>query len=199
MLIRRPIRLQFLTHRLDYCDICDAHVPSNFEARKKHMEGTQHELNKRLFYDSFKAPTDPFSVAILCRSISPIFISRYSSDPLQIVQEQRAKPPCRNPRCELLLSCPRAHLTFDPYGNPLRDPAALIEEHRRRFVITSNREKTSQEIRKKRNRAKREKRRQKLKEKVWAMPKELSGREMPPSLRPPPQSGYDFSLATDWG
>ncbi|CAG8511382.1 13028_t:CDS:2 [Funneliformis mosseae] len=37
-----------------YCDYCDRSLTDNAENRKKHLEGTQHQINVKLHYDLYK-------------------------------------------------------------------------------------------------------------------------------------------------
>ena len=38
----------------DYCDYCDRSFPDNPEARRKHLEGAQHQLSVKHHYDAYK-------------------------------------------------------------------------------------------------------------------------------------------------
>ncbi|KAL5700722.1 hypothetical protein ACHQM5_026134 [Ranunculus cassubicifolius] len=39
-----------------YCDYCDKQFQDTPSARKRHLQGLQHQRSKSLYYDSFKAP-----------------------------------------------------------------------------------------------------------------------------------------------
>ncbi|ORY99461.1 hypothetical protein BCR43DRAFT_489320 [Syncephalastrum racemosum] len=81
-----------------YCEFCQCSFPDNKTNRQRHMEGGNHQLNRRLHYDSFK-------------------------DPAQLIEEYCAKPPCRRfftqGQCPYSLQCRYSHVSFDPTGRPI--------------------------------------------------------------------------------
>ncbi|CAG8503678.1 4870_t:CDS:2 [Paraglomus occultum] len=79
--------------------------PDNPEARKKHLEGAQHQLNVKHHYDAYK-------------------------DPVELLLENARKPPCRRfletGFCPFGLSCRYSHVpphidmsTIDPHSSTL--------------------------------------------------------------------------------
>ncbi|GAB6024189.1 Zinc finger matrin-type protein 5 [Chamberlinius hualienensis] len=73
-----------------YCDYCDRSFHDNAENRKKHINGVQHQKNKKLHYDNFRNATE-------------------------ILEEESGKNPCKRFKltgsCDFGSSCRYSHLT----------------------------------------------------------------------------------------
>ncbi|RUP49977.1 zinc finger matrin-type protein 5-like protein [Jimgerdemannia flammicorona] len=139
-----------------YCDFCDRSIPDNPEARRKHVSGTQHQMNVKMHYDSYRGVTE-------------------------ILNEQMQKPPCRKftttGSCEYGLSCRYSHVMYDAQGNPFLPPSFLPNSESSQG---SGHRKESKRVPK------------------FKLPPGLPS-DLPPSLKPPPPQGYDWSNMEEWG
>ncbi|CAG8524313.1 10143_t:CDS:2, partial [Dentiscutata heterogama] len=154
----------------DYCDYCDRIFPDNAEARKNHIEGANHQNNVKLHYDSYKAP-------------------------IELLLENSKKSPCRKFHetgyCPFGLSCKYSHVPYgidfsvvDPHLYLAQNPILLQQQRRQAFMN----EQGGQSLQQKPTPMFK-----------YKLPAGLSLRDLPPSLRPPPPMGYDFSKAAQWG
>ncbi|KAG9303554.1 hypothetical protein G9A89_018450 [Geosiphon pyriformis] len=147
-----------------YCDYCDRSFPDNAEARRKHLDGAQHQTAVKLHYDSYR-------------------------NPAEILVENARHPPCRKfletGHCQFGLSCRYSHVppgidfsVFDPNLYLSQNPYLLMQQQ--------------PQLQKPRPQP------QQLQLTRYKLPPGLP-KDLPPSLRPPPPSGYDFSNAPQWG
>ncbi|CAG8702603.1 16632_t:CDS:2, partial [Cetraspora pellucida] len=152
-----------------YCDYCDRIFPDNAEARKNHIEGANHQNNVKLHYDSYR-------------------------DPVELLLENSKKSPCRKFNetgyCPFGLSCKYSHV---PYGTDFSvvDPHLYLSQNpillqQRRQIFSREQGGQSSQQRP-------------TPMFKYKLPSGLSLRDLPPSLRPPPPMGYDFSKAAQWG
>ncbi|CAG8465200.1 12908_t:CDS:2 [Acaulospora colombiana] len=158
----------------DYCDYCDRSFPDNAEARRKHIEGTQHQNNVKLHYDSYKG-------------------LKNTLDPAELLVENSKKSPCRkffeSGYCPFGLSCKYSHVPYgidfsiiDPHLYLSQNPHLLQQKHPQVSTLGGPLPNSHQ-------------RQSTFKYKLPpGLPKEL-----PPSLRPPPPDGHDYSNCAQWG
>ncbi|CAG8499406.1 16164_t:CDS:2 [Acaulospora morrowiae] len=175
-----------------YCDYCDRSFPDNAEARRKHIEGTQHQNNVKLHYDSYK-------------------------DPAELLVENSKKSPCRkffeSGYCPFGLSCKYSHVPYgidfsivDPHCKSIGSPLActvyylpieiffpltlVVYLFQNPHLLQQRHFQTSEE-----STSTLQQRPPMFKYKLPpGLPKDL-----PPSLRPPPPNGYDYSNCAQWG
>ena len=128
----RDLSWQFLSQTLiitDYCDYCERSFPDNPEARKKHLEGAQHQLSVKRHYDAYKGVFTDYWVwvRILIRGVINVrMLAALCLDPVELLLENARKPPCRRfletGFCPFGLSCRYSHVpphidmsTIDPH------------------------------------------------------------------------------------
>ncbi|RIA88421.1 hypothetical protein C1645_826342 [Glomus cerebriforme] len=115
---------------------------------------------------------------------------KHLEDPVELLIENSKNPTCRKFKddgyCPYGLSCKYSHVpkgidfTFvDPHYYLAHNPH-LLERQFNRFTAQDDYQQTSV---------------QKVK---YKLPPGLT-KNLPPSLRPPPPTGYDFSYAAQWG
>ncbi|CAG8433637.1 10926_t:CDS:2 [Diversispora eburnea] len=155
-----------------YCDYCDRSFPDNIEARRKHLEGTQHKNKVKQHYDSFK-------------------------DPVELLIENSKKSRCRKffefGYCPFGLSCKYSHVPvgfdfsiIDPHMYLAQNPHLLPQQN---FRGSTSKENTIN--------TKMIQPRQQLPIFKYKFPTGFP-KDLPPSLRPPPSTGYDYSSCSQW-
>lgn len=167
-----------------YCDYCDRSFQDNMHNRKKHLNGVQHHRAKKAWFDNFK-------------------------DPEAILLEEQAKKPCRKflqkGICDFGPSCRFSHMSEEDFfylkrqlqgENSQKDSEDKILSERNIKDWLSKRERRLNALSTKGD----------PKTEVEECPEEsdippvlLTIPDLPPSLLPPPVSGWKVSLHTEWG
>ncbi|CAG8621634.1 1548_t:CDS:2, partial [Scutellospora calospora] len=138
-------------------------------ARKSHIEGAIHQNNVKLHYDSYK-------------------------DPVELLLENCKKSPCRkfceSGYCPFGLSCKYSHVPYgvdfsiiDPHLYLAQNPILLQQQRPQLFTKQQGGQSLQQKP---------------IPMFKYKLPSGISLRDLPPSLRPPPPMGYDFSKAAQW-
>ncbi|KAF7721601.1 hypothetical protein EC973_004374 [Apophysomyces ossiformis] len=102
------------------------------------------------------------------------------------------KPPCRHffthGYCEYELSCKYSHVTLDMTGQPILPPelirwfqAQQQQQHEAMILATAKAEAASK------------------KKPKYRLPKGWKVQDLPPSLKPPPKQGYEWTHTGYWG
>ncbi|CAG8465037.1 6282_t:CDS:1 [Ambispora gerdemannii] len=175
-----------------YCDYCDRSFPDNAGARKKHLDGAQHQLAVKLHYDSFR-------------------------NPVELLLENVKRPACRKFQdtgyCQFGLSCRYSHVNggidfsqVDPAIYLSRNLHLLNAQQKGLFLglgeggsgegnlVQNSQVQYSQTQRQSSAVHHQQSQVPITRYKLPGLPKDL-----PLSLRFPPYSGYDFSRAAQWG
>jgi len=162
-----------------HCEYCNRSFADTPHTRKNHINGVQHKRNRKLHYDSFK-------------------------DPVVLLAEESSKPPCRQffatGSCGFGASCWYSHV----------NPQVLLAAQTATGQ-TANQSKTSQceatleewldkwNKRQKKNESS-ESSGKSAPQSTYTLPPGFPPlQELPPSLLPPPPSGYPELPRVDWG
>ncbi|CAG8456045.1 7777_t:CDS:1 [Ambispora leptoticha] len=177
-----------------YCDYCDRSFPDNAGARKKHLDGAQHQLAVKLHYDLFR-------------------------NPVELLLENAKRPACRKFQdtgyCQFGLSCRYSHVIsgidfsqVDPTIYLSQNLHLLNEQQKTlflRFVGGTGGGGSSQNSQVQYSQTQRQQQpfavrnqQSQLPITRYKLPPGLP-KDLPPSLRLPPLLGYDFSRAAQWG
>ncbi|CDH49703.1 hypothetical protein RO3G_07338 [Lichtheimia corymbifera JMRC:FSU:9682] len=151
-----------------YCDFCHCSFPDNPTNRQKHIEGAAHQANRKFHYDWFKEPEE-------------------------FIREQQNKPPCRrylnHGFCEYRLDCRYSHIAYDMAGHPIY-PVELIEWLQQRQLADASPSTTVVSWQ--------QQQQQQPPAKRYRLPSGWKLHALPPSLKPPPRQGYDWSDVASW-
>ncbi|KAI1882418.1 hypothetical protein AGOR_G00250490 [Albula goreensis] len=168
-----------------YCDYCDRSFQDNMHNRKKHLNGVQHHRAKKAWFHNFR-------------------------DAAAILAEEQTKKPCRKflqtGQCGFGSSCRFSHMTEKDLANleqqiederrrkegPIEQGVApersvddwLSRREKRRAALDSGREPEEEE---------------ESPQHLDVPPHLLSIPDLPPSLLPPPPTGWNQVPRTEWG
>ncbi|XP_034064436.1 zinc finger matrin-type protein 5 [Gymnodraco acuticeps] len=170
-----------------YCDYCDRSFQDNMHNRKKHLFGVQHHRAKKAWYDYFRD-----SSAILC--------------------DEQLKKPCRKflqkGICDFGPNCRFSHMSEEDMFHLQRQ----VEDERRLREGAEDSRMPGRCVEDWLSR--REKRRsalgnqgdlkdkddsEEVQEESDIPPQLLSVHDLPPSLLPPPPSGWKGKVNSEWG
>lgn len=167
-----------------YCDYCDRSFQDNMHNRKKHLNGVLHHRAKKAWFDHFK-------------------------DLHVILQEEQAKKPCRRflqkGVCDFGENCRFSHMSEEDLLNLQRQVEGENSQELSEDKALSDR--TIEDwLSKREKRLNAHSSSEDLGSNVEDCPEEsslpqqlLALPELPPSLRPPPASGWKLDVHTHWG
>ncbi|XP_077996239.1 zinc finger matrin-type protein 5-like [Glandiceps talaboti] len=172
-----------------YCDYCDKTFPDNPQNRKKHLNGIQHQLAAKSHYDQFK-------------------------DPAIKIKEEAQKNPCRRFQqtgfCNFGVSCRYSHMTPESLEALEREiehrKIQKLNKRKRRLAKLDEGFSLDDWLAKKLK--KKETKESKTESTTstdadditFTLPPELQGvPNLPPSILPPPQGGYQVTETAEWG
>lgn len=167
-----------------YCDYCDRSFQDNKHNREKHLNGVQHHRAKKAWFDHFK-------------------------DPKAILLEEQAKKPCRKflqkGICDFGQNCRFSHMSEEDFLNLKRQMEVENSQKHSEDKFLSDRS-IEDWLSKRERRLNAQCNEGDLKTEVEECPEEsnvppqlLTIPNLPPSLLPPPVSGWKVSVQTEWG
>ncbi|KAJ8286494.1 hypothetical protein GJAV_G00039840 [Gymnothorax javanicus] len=169
-----------------YCDYCDRSFQDNMHNRKKHLNGVQHHRAKKAWFHNFR-------------------------DAAAILAEEQSKKPCRKflqtGQCGFGSSCRFSHMTEQDMANleqQIEDDRRRAEEEPEQGGVSPERSAADWLSRREKRMAQRSSGRPEAEEEVSPLtpdvpPHLLSIPNLPPSLLPPPPSGWKDAPHTEWG
>ncbi|XP_029474992.1 zinc finger matrin-type protein 5 isoform X3 [Rhinatrema bivittatum] len=166
-----------------FCDYCDRSFQDNLHNRKKHLNGVQHQRCKKVWYDMFR-------------------------DASTVLAEEKTKKPCRKflqtGQCDFGSNCRFSHLS----EKDIERLMSQVEEERKAKEHQEEKgDKASDcqiedwlERRTKRKKSARNNRNLTVETTVFQFPPGWpSVHDLPPSLHPPPPSGWTVPSSLQWG
>lgn len=170
-----------------YCDYCDRNFADSPINRKKHVNGIQHQRNRKLHYDSFK-------------------------DPAQLLAEEAQKLPCKRffqtGSCDFGVNCRYSHtnpqLILESQAANSHSPSTNTPEPKINVWLARwEKKKQSQQTNKKSKMTKENlagEEDDNVISETFSLPPNLPAlSELPPSLLPPPPGGYPKLPRLEWG
>lgn len=167
-----------------YCDYCDRSFQDNMHNRKKHLNGVQHHRAKKAWFDNFK-------------------------DLHAVLLEEQGKKPCRKflqkGVCDFGPNCRFSHMSTDDFFHLKRQlEVENSQEHSEDKALS---DRTIEDwLSKREMRLNALNSTGDLETEVEECPDEsdvpqqlFTIPDLPPSLLPPPVSGWTVSVHTDWG